>query len=157
MVVLMETVCGATFFFDHAGEPDLIGNELTGGAYRVMVGRVPVGEGPPMHFHPHTDEGFYVGEGELTFIFPGREVIASPGSFVFVPRGVVHTANITKPLRGLLIIRPAMPSTSRSRSRRLQADGAVLEAKAAAPAGRHAAPATGAGGTLITGDRYQPG
>jgi hypothetical protein len=29
-------------------------------------------------------------------------VVARPGSFVFVPRGVEHTAYITKPLRGLL-------------------------------------------------------
>ena len=28
----METICGATFVFDHDGEPDLIGNELTGAA-----------------------------------------------------------------------------------------------------------------------------
>jgi mannose-6-phosphate isomerase-like protein (cupin superfamily) len=102
----METICGATFVFDHDGEPDLIGNELTGGAYRVMVGRAPAGEGPPMHIHPHTDEGFYVGDGEMTFVFPGREVLAGPGSFVFVPRGVEHTAHITKPLSGLLIYSP---------------------------------------------------
>ena len=57
----METICGATFVFDHDGEPDLIGNELTGGACRVMVGRAPAAEGPPMQIHPHTDEGFYVG------------------------------------------------------------------------------------------------
>jgi mannose-6-phosphate isomerase-like protein (cupin superfamily) len=40
----------------------------------------------------------YIGEGEMTFIFPEREVLAGPGSFVFVPRGVKHTAHITKPL-----------------------------------------------------------
>ena len=102
----METICGATFVFDHHGEPDLIGKELTGGAYRVMVGRAPAGDGPPMHIHPHTDEGFYIGDGEMTFIFPGREVVAGPGSFVFVPRSVEHTAHITKPLRGLLIYSP---------------------------------------------------
>jgi hypothetical protein len=34
----MDTICGATFVFDHEGEPDLIENELTGGAYRVLVG-----------------------------------------------------------------------------------------------------------------------
>ena len=102
----METIGGATFVFDHDGEPDLIGNELTGGAYRVTVGRGPVGEGPPMRIHPHTDEGFYVGEGEMAFIFPRREVVAAPGSFVFVPRGVEQTAQITKPLRGLLIYSP---------------------------------------------------
>jgi len=33
-------------------------------------------------------------------------VIAGPGSLVFVPRGVEHTARITKPLRGLLIDAP---------------------------------------------------
>ncbi len=58
----METICGATFVFDHDGEPDLIGDDLTSGAYRVMVGRAPAGQGPPMHIHPHTDEGFYIGE-----------------------------------------------------------------------------------------------
>ncbi|MFP5371779.1 MAG: hypothetical protein ACLGI3_13670 [Actinomycetes bacterium] len=42
----------------------------------------------------------------MTFVFPDREVVAGPGSFVFVPRGVQHTAHITKPLRGLLISSP---------------------------------------------------
>ena len=28
------------------------------------------------------------------------------GPFVFVPRGVVHTAHVTRPLRGLLIYSP---------------------------------------------------
>lgn len=27
-----------------------------------MVGRASAGEGPPMYIHPHTDEGFYIGE-----------------------------------------------------------------------------------------------
>lgn len=80
----METICGATFVFDHQGEPDLIENELTGGAYRVMVGRAPAGEGPPTHIHPHTDEGFYIGDGEMTFVFGDREVVAGPDrSFLF--------------------------------------------------------------------------
>src|SRR3712207_1634652 len=102
----MERLGDVTFVFDHSGSPDLIGNELTGGSYRVLVGRAPAGEGPPMHIHPHTDEGFYIGEGEMTFILPDREVVASPGTFVFVPRGVEHTAHITRPLRGLLIYSP---------------------------------------------------
>jgi len=29
-----------------------------------MAGRAPAGEGPPMRIHPHTDEGFYIGDGE---------------------------------------------------------------------------------------------
>ena len=42
----METICGATFVFDHQGVPDLIENEMTGGAYRVMVGRSDSPTGP---------------------------------------------------------------------------------------------------------------
>ena len=42
----------------------------------------------------------------MTFVFPDREMVAGPGSFVFVPRGVEHTAHISKPLHGLLIYSP---------------------------------------------------
>ena len=38
-----------------------------------------------MHVHPHTDEGFYIGQGEMTFVFPDREVVAGAGAYVFVP------------------------------------------------------------------------
>jgi hypothetical protein len=62
----MEAICGATFVFDHEGEPDLTGNKLTGGAYRVLVGRAPAGDGPPLHIHPHTDEGVYKRQSGLT-------------------------------------------------------------------------------------------
>ena len=69
----METVSGATFAFSHDGPPDLIENDLTNGSYRVMVGQAPVSEGPPMHVHPHTDEGFYIADGEMVFVFPDRD------------------------------------------------------------------------------------
>ena len=102
----METICGATFVFDDEGAPDLIDNELTGGAYRVMVGRASACEGRRCSLHSHTDEGSTSAKGRSTFVFPDREVVAGPGSFVFVPRGVEHTAQITRPLRGLLIYSP---------------------------------------------------
>ncbi|MEY2443276.1 MAG: hypothetical protein QOJ46_2702 [bacterium] len=104
----METICGATFSFGLNGDLDLIENELTGGSYRLMVAsQLPAGEGPPLHTHPHTDEGFYVGDGEVTFVFPDREVKAGAGSFVFIPRGVEHTAHVTQgPVHGLLIFSP---------------------------------------------------
>jgi hypothetical protein len=53
----VETISGATFVFDHQGDPDLLATDLIQGSYRVMVGRAPAGEGPPMHIQPHTDEG----------------------------------------------------------------------------------------------------
>lgn len=75
----------------------------------TWVGAAPDGDpGPPLHIHPHTDEGFYIGDGEMTFQFEDREVVAGAGTFVFVPRGVVHTARNTggRPMRGLLILSP---------------------------------------------------
>ncbi len=87
----------------------VFGPDQTGGAYVAWVGAMPAGaEGPSLHIHPHTDEGFYVAEGELTFTFGDREVAAGPGAFVFVPRGVVHTARNSGsgPMQGLLILSP---------------------------------------------------
>ena len=65
-------------------------------------------ETTPLHLHPHTDEAFYVAEGELTFRFPDQELVAPAGTFVFVPRGVVHTAGNSGrgPMRGILIVSP---------------------------------------------------
>ncbi len=56
----------------------------------------------------HTDEGFYIADGEMTFQLGDRQVVARAGTFVFVPRGVVHTARNTgdRPMRGLLILSP---------------------------------------------------
>ena len=102
----METISGATFAFFHDGPPDMIENDLTGGSYRVMVGEAPAGDGPPMHIHPYTDEGFYIAAGQMVFVFPDRQVVAGPNTFVFVPRGCVHTARITETMRGLLIYSP---------------------------------------------------
>lgn len=45
-------------------------------------------------------------DGELTFVFPNRQVVAGPGTFVFVPRGVEHTAHVTEALCGLIIYSP---------------------------------------------------
>lgn len=89
--------------------PITIGPEITAGAYLAWVGAMPAGdEGPPLHRHPHTDEGFYIATGELTFQVGDREIVAGAGSFVFVPRGVVHTAynSGAGPMQGLLILSP---------------------------------------------------
>jgi mannose-6-phosphate isomerase-like protein (cupin superfamily) len=43
-----------------------------------------------VHVHEAEDDAFYILAGELTFVFPDREVRASPGTFVLVPPGVEH-------------------------------------------------------------------
>lgn len=81
----------------------------TEGAYVVMIGAMPAGDGgPPLHIHPYTAEAFYIAEGELTFQLGDREVVAGPGTFVLVPRGMAHTARNSGsgPMRGLLLLSP---------------------------------------------------
>jgi mannose-6-phosphate isomerase-like protein (cupin superfamily) len=114
----MESIGGATLIFPAAGGADeeaardapvTLGPDVVEGAYTVLIGAIPAGDqGPPLHFHPDTDEGFYVAEGELTVVFPEREVVATAGTFVLIPRGVVHTARNSGsgPMRGTITISP---------------------------------------------------
>ena len=113
----MEAVNGATVILPDAGGataeaargPVVLGPGQTSEAYVVMVGAMPAGDpGPPLHLHPHTDEAFYIAEGEMTFQLGDQEVVAGAGAFVFVPRGMVHTARNSGPgpMRGLLLLSP---------------------------------------------------
>ena len=65
--------------------------------------------GPPLHLHRTWDEAFYVLEGEMTFLVGGRTHAAPAGSFVFVPRGVLHTFwnESGAPARNLTVFTPA--------------------------------------------------
>lgn len=85
------------------------GNE-TLGVFAMHEDLVPPGSpGPPIHSHTREDEYFYVTEGELTWILDGKEHIAPKGSFVHIPRGLVHGfANRSgKYARMLLMYTPA--------------------------------------------------
>ena len=62
----------------------------TDSAYSFVEALVPPGGGPPPHIHAREEEGFYVLEGELVFRAGGRQVIATPGTFLHAPRGVAH-------------------------------------------------------------------
>jgi len=113
----METINGATVILPDPGGvsaelargPIMLDPDLTNGAYAGMVGVMADGDpAPAPHIHPHTDETFYVAEGELTFQLGDRAVVAPAGSFVFVPRGTVHTAwnSGGRPMRGILLLSP---------------------------------------------------
>lgn len=83
--------------------------EDTGRSYALWEAVVPPGGGPPPHVQSREDEGFYVLEGEITFVADGRKVVARKGTFLNVPRGVVHSfKNETDAdARMLLIVAPA--------------------------------------------------
>lgn len=85
-------------------------DESTGGAYSIHDNVIPPGSpGPRPHIHRGYEEVFYVLEGELTVRMGLRTVTAPAGSFVVVPRGVVHQPSNrgTQPTRVLLIFSPA--------------------------------------------------
>jgi quercetin dioxygenase-like cupin family protein len=69
----------------------VISGEDTGGKYALTDSTVPPqGEVPP-HIHHREDEAFWVLEGELEVLVGEDKIGASAGSFVHLPRGVIHT------------------------------------------------------------------
>jgi mannose-6-phosphate isomerase-like protein (cupin superfamily) len=106
----MDTINGCTVIdSSDAPEPVGFGPTETQGAYRVLAGTIPPGQpAPPLHVHPHTDEAFHIASGEATFLLGDREVRAIAGGFVFIPRGMPHTAwnSGEGPMLGLIVISP---------------------------------------------------
>ena len=69
----------------------LITGEETGGAFFMAEVSVPPGGGPPPHVHHREDESFYLQQGMLTIQVGDKTLTASPGDFVHLPRGIVHS------------------------------------------------------------------
>ena len=63
----------------------------TGDRYTLIEAVVPPGDGPPPHEHANEDEAFYVIDGTVTFMVGEQETEATPGTFILVPRGTVHS------------------------------------------------------------------
>ena len=82
----------------------------TGGSFSVHDNIIPAGSpGPLPHLHRNHEETFYVLEGGLTVRVGKREITAPVGSFVVIPRGVIHQPSNpgTEPTRVLLIFSPS--------------------------------------------------
>jgi quercetin dioxygenase-like cupin family protein len=69
----------------------LITGDQNGGAFFMAEVSVPPGGGNPPHIHQRGEETFYLQEGTLTIQVGGKTQIASPGDFISLPRGVVHS------------------------------------------------------------------
>jgi mannose-6-phosphate isomerase-like protein (cupin superfamily) len=82
----------------------------TDGSFSVHDNVIPPGSpGPLPHLHRNHEETFYVLEGELAVRVGERRITAPVGSFVVIPRGVVHQPSNpgTEPTRVLLIFSPS--------------------------------------------------
>jgi quercetin dioxygenase-like cupin family protein len=82
--------------------------ETTGGRVAVIEHFAPQGAGSPLHVHHREDEWFYVTDGELTFWVGGQVINAPAGTFVYGPRDIPHTFDVTSDeARFLLVTEPA--------------------------------------------------
>src|SRR5471030_3264226 len=83
-------------------------SETTDGRVAVIEHLGPRGAGSPLHVHRREDEWFYVTEGELTLWVGGQLIEAPAGSFVYGPRDIPHTFEVTSDqARFLLVTEPA--------------------------------------------------
>jgi mannose-6-phosphate isomerase-like protein (cupin superfamily) len=87
----------------------LVTGEESDGAYFSMLAIVPPLGGPPPHTHANEDETFYILEGTPTFRLGDEIIVAGPGDFVNVPKGVIHNfRNFSdEPLKMILTFTPA--------------------------------------------------
>jgi len=63
----------------------------TGAFDQLELTAQPGHAGAPEHVHAATEECFYVLTGAFRFSVAGSQVLAGPGTFLFVPRGTAHT------------------------------------------------------------------
>jgi quercetin dioxygenase-like cupin family protein len=83
--------------------------EDTNGKYALLEAIVPPGGGPPPHVHSREEEGFYVLEGEVTFVIDGEALVATAGMFANLPVGVPHSFKneSSRPAKLLISVAPA--------------------------------------------------
>ena len=62
----------------------------TGGLFSVTETTMTQGGGPPLHVHEREDEALVVLEGEYEVTVGSDTFTATPGAFVFAPRGIPH-------------------------------------------------------------------
>lgn len=85
----------------------LADSEATGGRFGLIESLSPKGGEPPRHVHSREDEAFHVLEGGITFYIGDETYEATPGTFVFAPRGVPHSFTFdTDEIRMLVLITP---------------------------------------------------
>ncbi|MCR2822071.1 cupin domain-containing protein [Lederbergia panacisoli] len=69
----------------------LVDGDDTQGRYSVIQMVERKGLEPPPHIHDNEDETFYVLEGEVTYFVEDKAIHATPGTYVYAPRGIRHT------------------------------------------------------------------
>ena len=123
----METINGCTVFAPSEDAAYLrFGSSEIGGAYIAEILGSRAGEpGPPLHLHPNTDEAFYVGAGEATFLLGDTELPVTAGvSCSFPAASLIRSGTLATvwPV-AFSSSRRATPSTNSSRLTPDSSDG----------------------------------
>lgn len=81
----------------------------TNGQYAILEALVLPGGGPPPHIHSREEEGFYILEGEITFIVNSERIVAGARTFINVPIGTPHCFKNEsgQPAKMLITVAPA--------------------------------------------------
>ena len=81
----------------------------TSGKYAMWEAIIPPGGGPPPHVHSREEEGFYVLEGEITFLVGETRIVARAGTFANMPVGTPHSFKneSDRPAKMLISVAPA--------------------------------------------------
>lgn len=75
----------------------------------LFVSTIPPGGGPPPHVHHQQEEAHYVLEGSFSFLGGDAWIEARAGSFVWIPREVVHAFRNTGSVTGRLLSTNTFP------------------------------------------------
>lgn len=65
-------------------------SEHTGDLLSIFEETAPAGAGTPLHIHRTSDEVIHLTEGQLTVKLGDEVKSASPGTWIFIPRGTTH-------------------------------------------------------------------
>ncbi|MDP8899857.1 MAG: cupin domain-containing protein [Actinomycetota bacterium] len=82
--------------------------DRTGGALSMVEFTHAPGFATPRHVHHEADEAFYILEGVMRGYCGDQSWRATPGSFVWLPRGIPHGYAVDgdEPLRSLALVMP---------------------------------------------------
>ena len=83
--------------------------EQTNRQYALFEIKAEPQKGPPPHIHSREDEAFYIQEGEVEFQLDDRTVVATPGTFLYSPKGQRHSYKVisSQPAKMLCWATPA--------------------------------------------------
>lgn len=76
----------------------------TNGAFTVIDQIIRPQGGPPPHIHHREDEAFYVLEGRFAFMCADKQNVFEAGSFIYIPKGVLHTFKNIGEQHGRLLV-----------------------------------------------------